>query len=141
MEPWTWWVIAALALGIAEVVTGGALVLGMVAVGALAGAATSVVTGWEWLPWAVAAVVSVAMIGFVRPVARRHMQMPRELRSGAAALVGADATVVREVNGQDGRVKIRGEVWSARSFDGQAAYPEGTTVQVLQIDGATALVA
>lgn len=136
-----WWVVAALVLGIAEVVTGGALVLGMVAVGALAGAATAAVTDSEWLPWAVAAVVSVAMVGFVRPVARRHVQMPRELRSGAAALVGEDAMVTREVTGQDGRVKVRGEIWSARSFDGQAVYPLGTTVQVLQIDGATALVA
>lgn len=136
-----WWVVAALILGIAEVATGGALVLGMVAVGALAGAATAAVTGSEWLPWAVAAVVSVAMVGLVRPVARRHVTMPRELRSGAAALVGEDAAVTREVTGQDGRVKIRGEIWSARSFDGHAVYPVGATVQVLQIDGATALVA
>lgn len=133
--------IAALVLGIAEVVTGGALVLGMVGVGALAGALTAAVTGSEWAPWLVAAVVSAAMVGVVRPIARRHAQTPRELRSGAAALIGADARVTREVSGSDGRVKIGGEVWSARSFDGDSVYPEGAAVQVLQIDGATALVA
>ncbi|MEI2715958.1 MAG: NfeD family protein [Candidatus Nanopelagicales bacterium] len=141
MEPWTFWVIAALVLGIAEVVTGGALVLGMVGVGALAGGLTAALTGSEWAPWLVFAVVSAAMIGVVRPIARRHMAVPRELRSGAAALVGADAKVLSEVTADDGRVKLAGEVWSARSFDGSTVYPEGATVQVLQIEGATALVA
>lgn len=141
MEPWTLWVIAALVLGIAEVATGGTLVLGLVGVGALAGALTAFITDAEWAPWLVFAAVSAAMVGVVRPIARRHMSMPRELRSGAAALVGADARVVSEVTGDDGRVKIAGEIWSARAFDGGSVYPEGSTVQVLQIEGATALVA
>lgn len=141
MEPWTLWVIAALALGVAEVVTGGTLVLGMVGVGALAGGLTALATDVEWAPWLAFAVVSTAMIAVVRPIARRHMSLPRELRSGAAALVGADAKVVSTVTGDDGRVKIAGELWSARSFDGASEYPEGAVVQVLQIEGATALVA
>ncbi len=141
MEPWTLWLLAALALGIAEVVTGGALVLGFVGIGALAAAGTSLVTDAEWAPWVVFAVVSTAMVGVVRPIARRHLQVPREIRTGAAALVGADARVTHEVTGADGRVKIAGEIWSARAYDGASVYPEGTVVQVLQIDGATALVA
>lgn len=141
MEPWTLWLVAALALGIAEVISGGTLVLGMVGVGALAAAGTALVTGAEWAPWLVFALVSTAMIALVRPIARRHLSMPRELRSGAAALIGTDARVVSEVTAEDGRVKIAGEVWSARSFDGDSVYPEGAVVQVLQISGATALVA
>lgn len=141
MEAWSIWVLAALALGVAEVMTGGSLVLGMVAVGALAGGVTAAVTDVGWLPWVAFSGVTVAMLVLVRPVARRHLVVPRELRSGAAALVGADARVIREVTGEDGRVKIAGEVWSARAFDGDSVYAEGSVVQVLQIEGATALVA
>jgi membrane protein implicated in regulation of membrane protease activity len=54
--------------------------------------------------------------------------------------VGADAEVLADVDGNDGRVKLRGEVWSARSFDGMSVYPVGDSVQVLSIEGATALV-
>jgi membrane protein implicated in regulation of membrane protease activity len=140
MDPWVWWVIGAIVLGIAEVVTGGTLVFGMLAVGSLAAAAAAELSGADWLPWLVFAAVSAGMVGFVRPVARRHMRMPIETRSGAAALVGADAEVTQVVTGRDGRIKLRGEIWSARSYDGQTQFAEGETVQVLQIDGATALV-
>lgn len=135
------WIIAALILGIGEVLTGGLLYLGMLAVGALAGGVTSAVTGNEWIAFAVFGVSSLAMIALVRPVARRHLVVPIESRSGAAALVGAEARVLETVDGNDGRVKLRGEIWSARAYDGHSEYPPGATVQVLQIDGATALVA
>lgn len=141
MEAWSLWILAALALGVAEVMTGGSLVLGMVALGALAAGATAAITDIGWLPWVTFSAVSVAMLVLVRPVARRHLVVPRELRSGAAALLGADARVISEVTGEDGRVKIAGEVWSARAFDGDSVYAEGSVVQVLQIEGATALVA
>lgn len=141
MDPWALWIIAALVLGIGEVVTGGLLYLGMLAVGALAGGAASALTGNEWIAFAVFAGSSLAMIGLVRPVARRHLTVPIESRSGAAALLGAEARVLATVDGADGRIKLQGEVWSARSYDGQTVFPPGATVQVLQIDGATALVA
>ena len=69
------------------------------------------------------------------------MHTSRETRTNVAALVGAEALVVEAVDGQDGRIKLAGEVWSARSYDGQSVFEPGTRVQVLQIDGATALVA
>ncbi len=140
MDPWVWWVIAAIVLGIVEVATGVTFVAMMLAVGALAGAGTAAVTGSDWLPWVVFAVTSTTMLVFARPVAHRHLRQPIEMRSGTAALVGADAVVTQEVNAADGRVKLRGEVWSARSFDQQSVFPVGDNVQVLAIDGATALI-
>jgi membrane protein implicated in regulation of membrane protease activity len=38
-------------------------------------------------------------------------------------------------------VKIGGEVWSARSYDEDQVLEPGARVEVLKIDGATALVA
>jgi len=39
-----------------------------------------------------------------------------------------------------GRVRIGGEVWSARSYDETLVIPAGSAVDVMQIEGATALV-
>jgi len=140
MDPWVWWLIAAIVLGIVEITTGATLIFGMLAVGSLAGAGAAALTGSDWLPWLVFAGTSAAMVAFVRPVAHRHLRQPIESRSGTAALVGADAVVTQQVDRNDGRVKLRGELWSARSFDGTTVYPVGAAVQVLSIEGATALV-
>ena len=141
MDPWVIWLIAALALGIIEVVSGGTLVVGMVAIGSLAGAVAAAATDSTVLPWVVFAGTSAAMLIFVRPVAHKHLRTPIGMRSGTAALVGSTAQVIQQVTASDGRIKLSGEIWSARSFDGETTFTEGESVQVLEIDGATALVA
>jgi len=141
MDPWIWWIVAAGVLAVGEILTGGSLVLIMLAGGAVAGGLTSAVGGAPALSVAVFALVSLALVGVVRPVARRHLRMGREVRTNVAALVGAEAVVLESVDGQDGRIKLCGEVWSARAYDGQSEFEPGSRVQVLQIDGATALVA
>lgn len=134
------WVIAAMLLGVAELVTGGTLVLAMLAGGALAGAGAAALTDNAFLPWAVFALTSLGLLVGLRPIAHRHLRQPLELASGTARLVGQHAEVISEVTGRDGRVKLAGEVWSARSMDGQSTYRPGDTVLVLEIDGATAMV-
>jgi len=134
------WLIVALLLGVLELVSGGTLVVGMLAGGALAGAATAAVTDNAFLPWVSFSIVSVGLLVLVRPLAAQRRQQPAELRSGVERLVGQPAEVVSDVDGRDGRVKLQGELWTARSFDGAARFPVGETVHVLEIDGATALV-
>ena len=70
----------------------------------------------------------------------RHIRQPPLLRTGTAALVGRTAYVLDEVTAHSGRVRIGGEEWSARPYDETLTIPKGTTVDVLQIEGATALV-
>lgn len=140
MEPWLLWLIAAAVLLGVEVMTG-TLILAMISVGALAGAGVAAVGGdpaWQFLAFAA---VSALMVGVVRPVAKRHVQMPRAIRTGAAALVGEYAVVVAAVDGDGGRVKIGGDVWTARAYDAESAFAVGDRVQILEIEGATALVA
>jgi membrane protein implicated in regulation of membrane protease activity len=85
---------------------------------------------------AASALVFVAL----RPVARRHLATPPQIRTGTAALVGGEARVVEPVNATGGSVRIGGEVWSAAAYlDGEAFGP-GEKVHVVQIRGATALV-
>lgn len=131
--------ILAAVLVVAEVLSL-TLVLGMAAVGALAAA------GVAWLGMGLVAqigafaVVSVATLAFLRPVARRYLHTPSSQRTGVSALVGQSATVVSTVNADAGQVKLAGEIWSARSWDGSEIIEPGTRVEVVKIEGATALV-
>jgi membrane protein implicated in regulation of membrane protease activity len=89
---------------------------------------------------AVFIVCSIASLLFIRPIARRHLNTPASLRTGTAALVGARAVVLERVHADGGRVKIGGEDWSARPYDEDDVYEEGARVEVMKIQGATALV-
>ena len=93
-----------------------------------------------WLEIIVFGRGSFASLAVLRPIARRHLPMPRAIRTGTAALVGANAVVLQRVDGTGGRVKIGGEEWSARSYVPDEVFEAGTQVEVAQIEGATALV-
>ncbi|WP_037733097.1 NfeD family protein [Streptomyces megasporus] len=139
MDAWVWWLIAAVGLGIPLVLT--ALPeFGMLAVGAIAGAVVAGLGGGAVAQVAVFAVVSTALILVVRPIARRMQTQRPELRSGVDALTGRQATVLEKVDANGGRIKLAGEVWSARALDTGATYEPGTQVDVVEIDGATAVV-
>jgi membrane protein implicated in regulation of membrane protease activity len=133
------WLVIAIALGAAEVLTT-SLAFGPIAVGALVAAGVSVAGGG--LAWQLTgfAITSVLGIGLVRPIAIRHLKQPPPLRSGTAALVGRPALVLEDITPHSGRVRIGGEEWSARPYDEESVIPAGHTVDVLQIQGATALV-
>jgi membrane protein implicated in regulation of membrane protease activity len=139
MNPGVWWLIAAGLLIVAEVLTT-SLVFAMLAGGAAGAAVIGALGGGPILQALTFAVVSGGLVAFVRPIAMRHMQTPAAIRTGVAALQGANALVLEAVDPRDGRVKIGGEVWSARSYDGDSTYEPGETVQVIAIEGVTALV-
>ena len=58
-----------------------------------------------------------------------------------AALVGRTGTVVERVTSDEGCVRIEGEIWTARPYDEDEVIEAGKRVHVLEIRGATALVA
>jgi membrane protein implicated in regulation of membrane protease activity len=140
VDPWLWWAIAAAGLVVAEILTGGALIFAMLAFGSVLAGIASAATGSVAISLAAFAGGSLLGLLGIRPVARRHLKSPREVRSGVAALVGTSAVVIEPVDGRDGRIKLAGEIWSARAFDGDSLIEPGSTVWVLEIDGATALV-
>ena len=139
MGTWIIWLVVAAVLGVAEVLTA-TLAFGLVAAGALVGAVVGAAGGNAALQFGAFAVTSAAGLGLVRPFAMRHIRQPPLLRTGTAALVGRSAYVLDEVTAQGGRVRIGGEEWSARPYDETLTIPKGSTVDVLQIEGATALV-
>jgi membrane protein implicated in regulation of membrane protease activity len=136
---WVAWLGLAVVLGIVEV-TSLDLVFAMIAVGALSGAATALVTGNLAVQVLVALAVSIGMLFVVRPIALNHLRTPRAIRTGVAALIGERGLVIEQVDEHSGRVKLKGEVWSARTYDPSHVIPAGKHVEVVEIDGATAVV-
>lgn len=136
---WVAWVIVALVLAGVEITTLD-LIFIMLAVGALAGAAGAALGLALVLQVIIAGGAALAALLVIRPVAIRHLRTPIDTRTGIAALVGRQAVVVERVDGITGRVKLAGELWSARSFDPHEAIEPGRTVDVVQIEGATAIV-
>ena len=140
MPAWLIWAIVTVLLAIGEIFTPGLFFLGPIALAALAATVVAAVGGPVWLQIVVFGAGSFASVGLLRPIARRHLTMPRAIRTGAAALEGAQAVVLQRVDGRSGLVKIGGEEWSARSYMPDEAFDVGTEVEVVQIQGATALV-
>jgi len=140
MPAWVAWAIVATLLAIGEIFTPGLFFLGPVALAAVAATIVAAVGGPVWLQVAIFGAGSFLAVGFLRPIARKHLTMPHAIRTGAAALEGAKAVVLQRVDGRGGRVKIGGEEWSARSYVPDEAFDVGTEVEVAQIEGATALV-
>lgn len=136
---WTVWLIVAAALGVAELLTT-TFALGIIAVAALVAAGVSGLNGGLGLQLAAFVIAAGAGLGFVLPIARRHVKQPPLLRTGSAALVGKTASVLEEVTADGGRVRIGGEIWTARPYDESLVIPVGASVDVMQIEGATALV-
>ncbi|MER5492693.1 NfeD family protein [Streptomyces sp. LE64] len=139
IDAWVWWLIGAVALGIPLVMTA-MPEFGMFAVGALAGAVTAALGGGVVLQVLVFVVVSVALLAVVRPIAARHRAQLPSTATGVDALKGRQATVTERVDGEGGRIKLAGEVWSARALDPGRSYEAGEQVDVVEIDGATAVV-
>ena len=138
---WVVWLVAAIALAVGEVLTPGLFFLGPVALAAVVAALASALGAGAVGSLVVFIVGSVASLALLRPVARRHVRLPALARTGTDALVGRKAVVTRRVDAHGGRVRIGGEEWSARTYlDGQVL-ETGSSVDVIQIEGATALVA
>ncbi|WP_420076139.1 NfeD family protein [Streptomyces sp. JL3001] len=140
IDAWVWWLIGAAALGIGLVITA-MPELGMLAVGAVAAAVAAGIFGGDAVVQVVAfVVVSTALIAVVRPIANRHRAQRPQLATGIEALKGKQAVVLERVDASGGRIKLAGEIWSARALDTVRAYEVGQEVDVVDIEGATAIV-
>jgi membrane protein implicated in regulation of membrane protease activity len=138
---WLVWVLVAVALGVGELLTPGLFFLGPVALAAIAAAVAALLGAGTAGSTIVFIVCSVASLLILRPVAKQHVRLPAISRTGTDALVGRKAVVTRRTDVHGGRVRIGGEEWTARTYLDGEVIEEGQTVDVIQIEGATALVA
>jgi membrane protein implicated in regulation of membrane protease activity len=142
VDAWIIWLVAACVLGVGEMHQGGFYLAPFAA-----GAALATVVSLLGVGALLSAIVFLAgsgiVFGTLRPIARRHRRLPPSIRTGAAALVGRPAVVLERIANDEGVgcVKIDGgEVWTARSYDGDEVIDAGEHVEVVEIRGATALV-
>ena len=136
---WAAWLGLAVVLGLVEVTTLDLTFL-MLAAGAVAGAGAAGVGAPLAIQAVVAIVAAIGMLFVVRPIALRHLRTPAAIRTGTDALVGSGAVAIERVDAHGGQVKLKGEVWSARTYDPHVVIEAGRNVEVVQIDGATAVV-
>ncbi|MCU0295168.1 MAG: NfeD family protein [Candidatus Nanopelagicales bacterium] len=139
MSAAVFWLVAAVLLGILEVVSLD-FVLIMLAAGALAGAGAAALGAPFIVQAGAAAAVAVLGILAVRPIALKHLKSGPAALTGVDALIGQKATVVEEVTADAGRVKIGGEIWSAQLEDAWDPLSAGSTGTVVAIRGATAII-
>ena len=139
MPDWLIWLIVAGVLLVGEMLTL-TFILGPVALAAALAAIVAALGAGIGAQIAVFAVSALASLLLIRPIARRHLRTPSHQRTGTAKLVGEGAVVLERVDGQGGRVKLDGEVWSATSYHEDDVYEPGERVTVVEIAGATARV-
>ena len=141
MTPAVIWLAVGLVLVAAEVLSG-EFVLLMLGGGALIAGGVSLLVGGPVVGAVVFAVASVLLLLAVRPALRRRLD--RAIEPGGAmhhrALVGRPAVVVARVDDHGGRVKIGGDLWTARPYVDHEVLEEGAAVTVVDIRGATAFV-
>lgn len=134
------WLVGAVILAAGEALSGDFFLL-MLAGGALGTAGVSALTDLPvWGDALVFAALSAALILGVRPALTRRFSTPPPTPTGIAALTGRHARVIDAVGEHSGTVKLDGDVWTARPLDPTEVYTAGTTVTVMKIDGATAVV-
>lgn len=133
------WLIVALGLAGAEVLTGDLFLL-MLGGGALAASGSSLFFDDLWIQGVVFLVVSVLLLVGVRPVLRRHLTSGKGLPDPMKELEGKSALVLARVARHEGQVKLDGQVWTARPLNENDVYQPGDQVTVVHIDGATAVV-
>jgi membrane protein implicated in regulation of membrane protease activity len=137
---WETWLMIAVALGVLELLSTD-LILIMLAGGALVGMFFALVGIGVSVQIVLALATAVGLLAVIRPNMVRRLHAGPTLRTGAEALIGQRGFVLEPLSHMTpGRVKIGGEVWSAKPYDEDDQIEPGTTVDVVSIKGATAYV-
>lgn len=138
------WLLVAILAAIGEVVTTG-LFLATVAAAAVVAAIASLVIHALVIQLALFAVLSLVGILLVRPILVRLLGIDSLSHAAGtstqAHIVGRRATVTRTVDAHGGQIRIgQSEFWSARSYDANQRILPGKSVEIVLVDGITALV-
>src|SRR3954454_1399891 len=139
MPAWVIWMIVAGVLAVAEMLNL-SFFLGPIAVAAMLTALAALAGAGTAVQLIVFTFASAGSLLGLRPIARRHLHAPAQIRTGTAALIGEPAVVLETVDLDGGTVKLKGEIWTARAYDEGDVLEPGARVHVMKIEGATALV-
>ena len=110
------------------------------AAGSLAALIASLFGAQLWLQGLLFVLVSGGLLALLRPVFQKYLK-PRIVKTNVDSVIGSCGLVIAEVDNlkAEGRVKLGGMEWSARSTNGQNL-PVGMQVKVDRIEGVKAFV-
>ena len=133
------WVIAAIVMALLEAATVSLVSIWFAvgAIGAAIGAAAGLGVSWQIVIFVLLSAIALAV---TKPLVRKFR------RRGASAtnadrIIGAEGEVVESIDpvSGSGQVRVLGQIWSAKSADGQTA-AAGEKVRVTAIEGVKAIV-
>ncbi len=140
MEAWVVWVVIGVVLLVAEATTSAfvAIYFGLAAIITAAIAAAGLDLPIQLLAFAV---LSGGGLLLTRPALKRAAGKATGIRTGVDAMPGRVGVVTRAIAGlEPGQVKVGGETWTARCYYDEEAIPLGSRVEVVKVEGVTALV-
>ena len=142
MDDWGVWLIVAVLLAAGEIIISAGFILGPISIAALCSAIVAVLGGSVELQLAVFAGASLLLLAGLRPIARRHLEVPPLSRTGAAALIDQVGLVLEPIGvDHSGLVRVSNENWTSRLAPGEEPIEADARVVVIEIQGATAIVA
>lgn len=137
---WETWLMIAVALGVLELLSTD-LILLMLAGGALVGMVVALFGVPVGVQIVVALATALGLLALIRPSMVHRLHAGPTLRTGVEALIGERGFVLEPMShAAPGRVKIGGEVWTAKPYDEDDQIEAGASVDVVSIKGATAYV-
>lgn len=137
---WQIWLILAGIFIIFEMITVGFLVFWL-AIGSLIAMVISIFAPDAIvLQTAIFVISSSLLILFTKPLVDKYITK-KTVPTNINTLIGKKAKVIVDINYLDstGQVKVAGEIWSAKT-NSEEIIPQGTEVEILQIDGVKLLV-
>ena len=141
MPEWLIWFLIGAGLIAFEAIVAFTLYAGALSLGAFPASIAAAAGASLELQVAIFAAGAAFSLVVIRPIARRHLNVPASIRTGTDSLLGEEATVTETVDADGGQVKVRGgSVWSARALEPGESYPVGERVSVQRVSGVALLV-
>lgn len=86
-------------------------------------------------------ICSTILLFATRSFVSKFQKKDPDYKTNSSSIEGKIGKVTKEIDSIEGKgqVKVNGEVWSAKSFDG-TSIPEGTDVTIKKIEGVKAIV-
>ena len=140
MSVWVNWLIVAGFFAILEMVTVGFLVI-WIGVGALAAMVYSIFFPEQIIVQiAIWVVASTILILSTKKLTDRIKPAPT--KTNVYSIIGKRASVIQAIDDvkSTGQIKVGGDVWSAKAENYEEVIPEGTTVEIVSIEGVKAVV-
>lgn len=109
------------------------------AAGALVAMGAAALGAGLYTQTAVFFIVSIALLVFTRPIAKDYLKIGAQ-KTNVSEIIGRKAIVKKRITSHEtGQVKIKGQIWTAVSEDGQPI-EEKTEVVVAGVEGVKAIV-